>query len=101
MKVGEHRNTNKLLSKAFNNGLLPVITNPIRITHAIATVIDIIYTNEIIGNRIYSGILQTDISNHLPVFIYCGKECKQAGNESLTFKHRKLDHIAIKKLLEN
>ena len=39
------------------------------ITNATAILIDNIYTNAMVGNRIYSGILQTDISDQLPVFM--------------------------------
>ena len=46
--------------------LLPVITKPTRITNHTATLIYHIYTNNV--NRLTSGIVTVDISDHLPVF---------------------------------
>ena len=42
--------------------LLPVETKPTRITNHTATLIDLIYTNNV--NRLASGIITVDISDH-------------------------------------
>ena len=42
--------------------LLPVETKPTRITNHTATLIDLIYTNNV--NRLTSGIITVDISDH-------------------------------------
>jgi hypothetical protein len=46
---------------------LPLITHPTRITSHSATVIDNIFTNNL-DNHTLSGLLFTDISDHLPIF---------------------------------
>ena len=48
--------------------LLPVITKPTRITNHTVTLTDHIYTNNV--NRLTSGIVAVDISDHLPVFVW-------------------------------
>ena len=47
-------------------GLYPAITRPTRVTDISATLIDNIFTNNISENQ-FSGIICTDISDHLPV----------------------------------
>ena len=59
----------------YSYDLLPVITNPTRITSHTATLIDHIYTNTI--NGLVSGIVTVHISDHLPVFCVAGTSLKQ------------------------
>ena len=42
------------------------MTKPTRITNHTATLIDHIYTNSV--NRLISGVIPVDISDHLPIF---------------------------------
>lgn len=50
----------------YSHNLLPVITKPTRITSHTATLIDDIYTHSV--NRLISGVMPVDISDHLPIF---------------------------------
>ena len=52
--------------------MLPTITKPTRITHNTATLIDNMYVKLKDHSNIYSGIIQTHISDHLPVFAFVG-----------------------------
>ena len=54
----------------FSLGLYPLIDKPTRITDHSATLIDNIFTNELDSN-INSGLLISDISDHLPIFVVC------------------------------
>ena len=49
------------------NSLYPLISEPTRITSPTATLIDKIFTNNL-EHSMNSGILYTDLSNHLPSF---------------------------------
>ena len=51
----------------FSLGLYPLIDKPTRITDHSATLIDNIFTNEL-DSKINSGLLISDISDHLPIF---------------------------------
>ena len=65
-------NTNKVAKKIFNlvfqNGFLPLVQRPTRVTRTSATAIDHILTSRVLENKIQSGIMKTDISDHFPIF---------------------------------
>ena len=67
LKLDTHSQTSELLDCALTNSFIPVITKPTRITFSTDTLIDNIYIKY---NRtdmeIESGILTTDLSDHLP-----------------------------------
>uniref|UniRef100_A0A672HNX1 Reverse transcriptase domain-containing protein n=1 Tax=Salarias fasciatus TaxID=181472 RepID=A0A672HNX1_SALFA len=78
------------LSAMNSMGLFHLIHKPTRITAKSATIIDNIFTN-ITGDIVLSGILQSDISDHLPIFAVCrykhnikqSKSTKMSRNRSV------------------
>ncbi|XP_057289791.1 uncharacterized protein LOC130612454 [Hydractinia symbiolongicarpus] len=66
-------NTNKSVQNFFNsvfqNGFIPLINKPTRVTRLSATAIDHIITNDFTNTTIKTGIIKTDISDHFPIFI--------------------------------
>ena len=62
--------THDYVDAIFSNSLIPQITKPTRITPTTTTLIDSIYRNDILSeyNQL-QGILYSDISDHLPIFI--------------------------------
>jgi hypothetical protein len=62
-----HNQTNEFLDIMYSNMFFPLITRPTRITSHTATLIDNIFTNHI-DHHLFTGLLFTDISDHLPVF---------------------------------
>ena len=68
LKIDSHKITRELFNSFVSSGHLPIILRPTRITHSTCTLIDNIYTN-IANNQstYFSGIITTNISNHLPV----------------------------------
>ena len=67
LKFSIHGDTAHYLDSILNYSLLPLITLPTRVIHNSATLIDNILTTS--QDDIYdSGILLSDISDHLPVF---------------------------------
>lgn len=73
LNIDQHKNTQELLNTYFNSNFIPTIIKPTRITHSTATLIDNLYIKTNIANGIMSGIINTDISDHLPIFISVGK----------------------------
>ena len=55
---------NSLLSASF----CPLINRPTRVSDQTATIIDNIFTTNISADKIFKGILPTDISDHFPIF---------------------------------
>ena len=70
-----HLPTGRYLDMLYSHNLLPVITKPTRITSHTATLIDHIYTNT--ANRLISGVIPVDISDHLPIFCTVETSVKQ------------------------
>ena len=67
LKYDAHRGTGLFLDCLHEHALVPLITKPTRFTSDSSTLIDNIFTN-MPNNVMLSGILITDISDHLPVF---------------------------------
>ena len=55
------------LNLAYENGMIPTISKPARVTRKIATAIDHILTNAFVDRTFKSGIYKTHGSDHLPV----------------------------------
>ena len=60
--------TGEFLDSIYSNMFHPLISRPTRITSNAATLIDIIFTNNI-HNCTTSGLLFNDLSDHLPIFV--------------------------------
>lgn len=65
--IGNDTATNNFKNYMEIAGLCPTITKPTRITSHSATTIDNIYSN--LHGEVTSGIFETDISDHLPIFL--------------------------------
>ncbi len=64
-----HAKTNDYLDGIFSHGFLPVISRPTRISASSATLLDHMYTNDIISSY-QSGIIITDVADHFATFVY-------------------------------
>lgn len=63
----DHKMNRHFLDTMYSICLFPTILRPTRIICDSATLIDNIFINDI-GNRVISGLLISDIIDHLPVF---------------------------------
>ena len=68
MNYQSHNLTGEFLDMMYSNACFPLITRPTRITSHSATLIDNIFQNSVESN-LPSGLLFTDISDHLPSFV--------------------------------
>ena len=69
LNIENHEASQEFFDVMMSNSLVPTITKPTRVTHKSATLIDNIFCNSLFENdRLYSGILYTDITDHLPIF---------------------------------
>ena len=69
LKASRHTNTQKFLEYNLEINLLPVITKPTRITDTSATLIDNILISSKLQQAYHSGIIISDMSDHLPTVI--------------------------------
>ncbi len=67
LNPNKYKMIDKFLNTIYSMNLFPRISSPTRITSHCAILIDNIFTNDIENNTV-SGILVSDISDHLPVF---------------------------------
>ena len=63
-----HTDTDNFLNILHDNKFYPLITHPTRFSHTGSTLIDNIFTN-CMGENYQTGIVLTDVSDHLPVFL--------------------------------
>ena len=87
--------TKEFLDVFYSLGLYPLINRPTRITTTSATLIDNIFTSEL-ENKIDSGLLVHDISDHLPVFALCHCTAKHNISEcsNKCIRHLSNDNIS-------
>ena len=69
----------------YSNGFYPLISKPTRITSHSATLIDNIFSNDL-DNHKFSGILWSDISDHLPIFQITNCSVKTKSKSSVYHK---------------
>ena len=69
INVDSHSLTSEFNDIMYSVGFIPLITRPTRVTHTSATLIDNIYSNQILDrDHSLNGIMMTDISDHYPIF---------------------------------
>ena len=88
----------------FQNGLIPVINRPTRITRTKATAIDHIITNSHFNSDIKTGIIKADISDHFPIFLISEKRDIDIHQDKITIYKRHFNDVSInafKNLLQN
>lgn len=81
-KINTSKPTTELFDTFYSKGYLPTITKPTRITKSTATIIDNIYVKckkklDVLSKKphnIISGVINSHISDHLPVFVFTRKE---------------------------
>lgn len=100
IKINSHSNTSLLLETNLNNGLLPTIIRPTRITHSTATLIDNINISLNLSKTYKSSIIISDISDHLPcVTLISTSSKKKLPPFNKTF--RKLDDNSISSIKQD
>ena len=72
INMEQHANTRDLFDLFIASGFIPTITIPTRITHQTSTLIDNIYVKTRKTENLTSGVISSDISDHLPIFNLIG-----------------------------
>ena len=83
-----------------SHGFLPTITRPTRITHTSQTLIDNIYTNITPNNNFTSGIILTQLSDHLPVFMFIGPQIK-SKQKKIQLTLRKIKDAQLRQITDS
>ena len=85
------KSVKKFFNFSFKNSIFPIITRPTRVTRTTITSIDHILTNAILTNTVHSGILQTDISDHFPIFTFIEDEITKNESGTTTIFKREIN----------
>ena len=81
---------------AFENGVVPVINRPTRITKTNETAIDHILTNTILDFEVHSGIIKNDISDHFGIICVLKTDLERKSNNEY-FLQRDISESNVKK----
>ena len=100
LKASKHTNTQKFLEYNLEINLLPVITKPTRITDTSATLIDNILISSKLQQAYYSGIIISNMSDHLPTVIKL-TNVKQDTKQQQTVTYRKINEENIRLINED
>ena len=100
LKASRHTNTQKFLEYNLEINLLPVITKPTRITDTSATLIDNILISSKLQQAYYSGIIISDMSDHLPTVIKL-TNVKQDTKQQQTVIYGKINEENIRLINED
>ena len=85
VNADSHVPTNDFTDLMYSNGFYPLISKPTRITSHSAALIDNIFSNGL-DNHKFSGILWSDISDHLPIFQITNYSLKPKSKSSVYHK---------------
>ena len=94
MKIDSNKASMDLLGSFIENGIFPMITKPTRITHSSATLIDNIYIKFNNFETFFSGIINVDISDHLPDIVGITRD-SIIPTKGKILNYRKLNEMAI------
>ena len=82
----KHDPTGQFFDVITSNGFLPIITRPTRVTATSATLIDNIFTNNILDvSTSFQGLFVTDLSDHYPIF-HIDRQMKVKETEMFMYK---------------
>ena len=101
LKHQSHNQTKSFLESIYNQGLVPLITKPTRITSNSATLIDNILVSQKLSDSTKHGIICDHISDHLPCYaLFENLAMKKKGVLTITSRDvRKKNMDALKKKL--
>ena len=99
LKASKHTNTQKFMEYNLEINMLPVITKPTRITDTSATLIDNILISGKLQQAYHSGIIISDMSDHLPTVIKL-LNAKQDIKKQQILTYRKITDENIKLINE-
>ena len=97
LKMSKHKQTQSFLDMNLDEDLLPAITKPTRITGHSSTLLDNIFISRRLQSSFISGIITTDLSDHLPTLV-CLKDLRHETRTQKTIKYRSINKESIQKM---
>ena len=100
LKIEENRHIKDFTNIMFSSAFYPLISRPTRISNTSATLIDNIFVNKI-EESYKCGILFTDLSDHLPVFLTTSNSLRLKRCNAVTIKQRLINEKTINRLCQD
>ena len=85
----------------YQNGMIPTINKPTRVSRKTATAIDHILTNSFIDTTIKTGIIKSDVSDHFPICLFIPSEKVSVENEIVYIYKRIINDERIEVSTQN
>ena len=104
INVLDHENNMKLKSVvnfAFQNSLITLINKPARATRTYATAIHHILTNVFLNKQIKTEIIETEISDHFPIFLFTDPITSSEIKNKRTLLNKRTINTATKENFKN
>ena len=99
LKSNSDINIKDFMNLTYSLGCIPLITHPTRITTTSSTLLDHVYTNNVVGEH-KSFILVEDVSDHLPVMV-CSNLSLPKSEKSTVTLIRDTKNFEVEKFLDN
>ena len=90
LKHKVNQGTKSFLETMYSIGLYPLVDRPTRISNHSFSPIDNIFTN-VTNHKVASGILVSDITDHLPIFVFCTYPNPNQAEQLCNVKQRRGD----------
>ena len=87
LKHKVNQGTKSFLDTMYSIGLYPLIDRPTRISNHSFSLIDNVFTN-LTNHKVTSGILVSDITDHLPIFALCTYPNPNRADQKCNVKKR-------------
>ena len=95
LNADSHQLTSDFLDVMYSTSFFPLINRPTRVTDQSATLIDNIFSNDILDTSHFNGVLLSDITDHYPVFTINSGIMKKSGASFI--KRRNINAASIKR----
>ena len=100
LKHKVNQGTKSFLDTKYSIGLYPLVDRPTRISNHSFSLIDNIFTN-VTNHKVASGILVSDITDHLPIFVFCTYPNPNQAEQKCNVKKRIINEKTLSSLSNN
>ena len=96
INYASNNNAKNFINTLLQNNFIPTINKSTRITNRSSTLLDNIITNNFHNNPLYTGIIQTDLSDHFPTFLATNNLLSNNISSKSTIIRRQINENSLK-----
>ncbi|XP_065663015.1 putative histone-lysine N-methyltransferase 1 [Hydra vulgaris] len=95
-KHASNNNVKNFINTLLQSNLIPTINKPTRVTNNSSRLLDNIVTNNFHNNRLNTGIIKTDLSDHFPTFLVTNNIINNNIPSKTTIFRRQINENSVK-----